>query len=873
MKSRLQLILPLLCASVIFMVQGSPVSLTALLANGLQQPMPQEVVNQTVNQAGNRLVNSETSIDYRHTLIDDSDFESLAASSDQPGAMNIREVKYLIMGIDTDSPQLYFFNTQRYSYHYDFAYEVLGYRGGLDEFNSATYFHDTRSNLAGSILAYDTYTSDLGELGLYSIQFWPVDPISPELTQLAYSMIAEQMTFALDKLWYYPASDIQLDIYNHHLDYFKVMQIPVIQSEALFAHVESAILNSGKGYGRLRVINPGDPLPSVSDVVIYTYVPNDLAHVAGIITDSPQTPLSHINLKAKQNGTPNAYIRDAVNDPQIASLIGRLVKYETSAEGISLTEATQQEVDTWLESVRPAPQTPEFDLTVTEPKLLSELGNADWIRFGAKAANVAELANALAPLERNYGHAMVPRGYGVPFAMYNDFMRVPRCQQLVQDEQGQWSSDGKYRALCDPQRLDKFKNTEHYSFDLSWFQQTSKIQIAAGSRDLTLMLDNADGLVLFIRDTTHDLWLLNPFLMSNSVLGASNSAEYRNLIIDYTNGSNMKSVAITGVTDFDLEVYLLAFKSAEAELTVTTTTAAIPSEYFVEKSYFQQIEAIMADESFQNSPNVRAQALKAFRKEITKGEVPIAMRDTLESMRLFWDPQGAPYQTNIRLRSSTNNEDLQGFNGAGLYESNTHKPDEGDLAESVKKVWASLWTHRAFEERRFYRIDHFKTYMGVLVHESYGDEQANGVAVTKNIYDENWEGYYVNVQHGEISVTNPEPILTSQGLTSSVPDEFLLAHLLAGNDPYNPDDWWWTQQYIRHSNVETVYDRPVQGDTVLTAEETVALREAMQAIQGHFKPIYRGGDDFAMDIEFKITATEGGTRGHLEVKQARPWID
>ena len=30
-----------------------------------------------------------------------------------------------------------------------------------------------------------------------------------------------------------------------------------------------------------------------------------------------------------------------------------------------------------------------------------------------------------------------------------------------------------------------------------------------------------------------------------------------------------------------------------------------------------------------------------------------------------------------RCRSSTNNEDLVGFNGAGLYDSFTHRPDEG----------------------------------------------------------------------------------------------------------------------------------------------------------------------------------------------------
>ncbi|WP_281556227.1 PEP/pyruvate-binding domain-containing protein [Thalassomonas sp. RHCl1] len=864
MRSRLHLALPLLCAGMMSAAQGSNLtSLDKLSQNITSQK--QDTISTTVND-------SESGADYFLTLASRTDFEALAARSDQPGAQSIREVKYLIMDVNTDNPKLYFFNTERYPYHYAFASEGLGYSGTLSEFNSTTYFHDDRAHLAGSILAHDHYSSEAGVDGLYTVQFWPVDPVTPELTDKAYKMIAEQMTFARDQIRYYPASDVQLDIYDNNLAFFESAEVPVIKSEQLFANIDFSILNQGQGYGRLRVINPGDPVPSVSDVVIYTYIPNDLAHVAGIITDSPQTPLSHINLKAKQNNTPNAYMRDAVNDPQVAPLIGELVKYEVTGDGIVLTAATQDEVDTWLESVRPDPQTPLSDLTVTEPALLSELGNGDWVRFGAKAANVAELANALKDLESEYGHQMVPRGYAVPFSMYNEYMSLPRCQELEEDDFGNLVPDGKYRALCDEDRATTVRNTDSSALSVSLLDQAEPITLAAGSQDMELVLDNANGLVLFMRDVTNDRWLLNPLPFTDAVLSASGSSEYRELAVNYLRENDKKTVTFSGNTDFELEIFVLALWQVEANLAITQTKD-LPEDYFVERSYYQQIADIMADENFQASPDVRDAKLDDFRKEVKKGEVTAQMHEKLEAMRLFWDPQGAPFSKNIRLRSSTNNEDLAGFNGAGLYESNTHKPDEGDIADSVKKVWASLWTHRAFEERRFYRIDHFKTYMGVLVHESYGDEQANGVAVTKNIYDANWEGYYVNVQYGEISVTNPEPIITSEGEVSSVPDEFLLAHLLAGDDPYNPDHWWWAQQYIRHSNVETVYDQPVMTENVLTEAETVQLRRAMQAIQGHFKPVYDGDRSFAMDIEFKITATDDGSRGHLEVKQARPWID
>ena len=202
----------------------------------------------------------------------------------------------------------------------------------------------------------------------------------------------------------------------------------------------------------------------------------------------------------------------------------------------------------------------------------------------------------------------------------------------------------------------------------------------------------------------------------------------------------------------------------------------------------------------------------------------------------------------IRCRSSTNNEDLEGFNGAGLYDSFTHRADEGDLVKTVKQVWASLWNLRAFDEREFHRIDHLSAAMGVLVHPNFDDEVANGVAVTKNPFDPNWDGFYINVQVGESLVTNPDP--------NATPDE-LLVSAIGPNGEYET-------QYIRRSTLTT------GGESVMTAEQIAGLTSAMETIQRRFKVIYgaQRNPAFAMDIEFKIDAA-----GKLVVKQARPWVD
>ena len=270
----------------------------------------------------------------------------------------------------------------------------------------------------------------------------------------------------------------------------------------------------------------------------------------------------------------------------------------------------------------------------------------------------------------------------------------------------------------------------------------------------------------------------------------------------------------------------------------------VPFYYYQEfmkyNNFFDRVEEIISQEDFISDRKVRDEVLNDFRKEIKDADMPEWMLQELAQMHASF-PEG----TSVRCRSSTNNEDLPGFNGAGLYTSKTQHPDEGHISKSIKQVFASLWNLRAFDERDFYRINHYETSMGVLCHPNYSDELANGVGVSLDpLY--NTEGtFYLNTQVGEELITNPG--------NTSVPEEILLDRVSSENDFIT----------IQRSNLT------IDNALIMEEKHLDEMREFLSVIHDEFEILYEasGNPNFAMDVEYKITADS-----QLIFKQARPWV-
>ena len=181
-------------------------------------------------------------------------------------------------------------------------------------------------------------------------------------------------------------------------------------------------------------------------MVIYETLPNELPRVAGIISTVPQTPLSHVNLRALQDRVPNAFIRDALEDDDINGLIGSHVHYAVTDTGYSIRAATQAEVDQHFASSRPTQkQTPERDLSVDSITPLSEIEFDDWDSFGVKAANVAVLGTL------GFPEGTVPDGFAVPFYFYDEFMKhndlYDDVREMLADSDFQTDYDTKVDEL------------------------------------------------------------------------------------------------------------------------------------------------------------------------------------------------------------------------------------------------------------------------------------------------------------------------------------------------------------------------------------------------------------------------------------------
>lgn len=208
--------------------------------------------------------------------------------------------------------------------------------------------------------------------------------------------------------------------------------------------------------------------------------------------------------------------------------------------------------------------------------------------------------------------------------------------------------------------------------------------------------------------------------------------------------------------------------------------------------------------------------------------------------------------TSFRFRSSTNAEDTEGFNGAGLYDSETAILNDSNqtVERALQKVWASCYSDRAYNERHIFNMDESTVGMGILVHRSFPTEGANGVVLTINRYRFGYPGISVNVQVGDVPVVNPP-----EGVQC---DELIVM----GKSPYT--EFEEAIEYVNFSNLNN-------GQPVCSETELFALEQAVRQIKDYYwekvvkRSNYSNVEELILDLEFKFD----GPNRQLYIKQVR----
>ena len=349
-------------------------------------------------------------VDGAVAIPDRESFEALSykgVSQFDPFLHDLEYVKFSILGMDTDRPAVYFINTETSQAHGNFYDNISLERDPLLRLEA----------MEGEIVYHPNVAAPGGSLGVYRYEFQPGNAYSFDAVAYAYEVLAASMPLLENNLAYYPMPARALPLYHEERALYDDSRVNVLLEEDILPDIDFVSLNQGEGYGFLRAISL-EERPNPRDVVIYEVLPNELSRVAGIITTVPQTPLSHVNLRAVQDGVPNAFIRDALDDDALDDLIGGYVYYTVTESGYTIRAATPEEVDAHFAAARPSEaQTPERDLTVTQITPLSQVGFGDWDAFGVKAANVAVLGTL------GFPDGTVPDGFAVPFYFYDEFMK------------------------------------------------------------------------------------------------------------------------------------------------------------------------------------------------------------------------------------------------------------------------------------------------------------------------------------------------------------------------------------------------------------------------------------------------------------------
>ncbi|MGA9768231.1 MAG: PEP/pyruvate-binding domain-containing protein [Blastocatellia bacterium] len=342
---------------------------------------------------------------------------------------------HLMFVIDRrDHNRVYYVNSKLFQFHKDFVNATyLSLERGR-AFYENNYIKAERRFLLGTV-AYQT------PIDKFTFEFWEGDRVTADLLAEAYTALSRSFYAPV----FFKANSLAHEDVAIELNKTASTTVPVLTAVELARDQKYQPLNPGTAIGQLRILDhlTPDTVIDRNQIVIFKEVPVQLTPLSGIITTTPASPLSHVNMLARSWAIPNASIRDA--DKLFAALEGKYVRLEVRENDYILIPADAREVGErnrqWIK--RQDLVTPRADLTYDRLTDLKDQRARDAVRYGAKSANLGELINLKNPA------IAVPPGFTIPFRFYQEFIRRNKLEERISSavEEDRFVHDPVYRKV------------------------------------------------------------------------------------------------------------------------------------------------------------------------------------------------------------------------------------------------------------------------------------------------------------------------------------------------------------------------------------------------------------------------------------------
>ncbi len=331
-------------------------------------------------------------------------------------------VKFAILTCDPST--VYFQDSRRYSFHYDFAKEHLDPYLGIarSEFDRISLHSEDQELVLGAVL-FPPIDSELRDRE-FAIQLVRYDPYETSYAiDLINTVKAHVQADPGVETVYIPTSE-QLDAAMADRETFEAHGISV-QTESLWIPGNRTYAE-GWALGRLTFI-PHEEIENAfhsgslrpKDILVTDRVPSEIPLIAGIITRTPATPYSHTAIRANTFAIPFAFINQDTDNARVDELLGQRIVFSTYNNNVRLIEIEAHLSEDQIDAIKAlkAPQTPAFDPVQdygSYSASTDKLTPSDIRYFGGKASNFGFLRRAIP--------AKSPQAAAFSFDLWNNFL-------------------------------------------------------------------------------------------------------------------------------------------------------------------------------------------------------------------------------------------------------------------------------------------------------------------------------------------------------------------------------------------------------------------------------------------------------------------